>query len=56
MTSQFRGDLYERLLNDSLNADLTLALGTSLAGTVCDILVHSPAERNHEGSRDTEAV
>ena len=45
-----RGDLYERMLTDSLNTDLTLALGTCLSGTVCDIVVHSPSERSLSGS------
>ena len=49
-TGSIRGDLYERMLTDSLNTDLTLALGTSLSGTVCDIVVHSPSERSLSGS------
>ena len=44
-----REDLFERMLSDADTADLTLALGTSLRGTSCDIVAQGPAERSLTG-------
>ena len=44
-----REDLFERMLADADSADLTLALGTSLRGTSCDIVAQGPAERSLTG-------
>ena len=44
-----RQDLFERMLSDADSADLTLALGTSLRGTSCDIVAQGPAERSISG-------
>ena len=46
---RLRADLYERLLRDSLEADLVLVLGAPLSSTLTDILIQSPAERSLAG-------
>lgn len=53
MSGTLRGDLMEWLLQEEQDADLVLAMGTSLCGMNADRMVKTPGKRDHRHPTDS---